>query len=568
MEQAQDTLLRQLGETLDDLGLALCVFDAQDCTQLWNRSFLHLFPEHAGAVHVGEPYRENLRRFYQQRLGPDDLPWLERYMDEGLARHRTQQRAYSFEHHGQRLDAASLALPGGARLRIWQAQARAGGPAGDEPLPPAEVAAIVQQLPDALMVCSRAGVIRWVNDPFARMYGLVHAREAAGMRFEALYRRAWAGVEESATPLDDALAALPDQIRFAGNPIELPLPGGRYTRVIAQRGPTGLLVHAHVDITQLKRQQLELRQAEARLAAKSALLEATLQRMDQGVIMVNAERIVEVCNARAVELLGLPPELMARQPHFEEVLRFQWQTDEFVHTPDDIKDFVRSGGILDTPQRYDRVRPNGRVVEVQSVPIDGGGVLRTYTDITERKQAEERMRHVARHDGLTTLINRDAFLEAITAQLERARREGDGFAVHFIDLDDFKPVNDRHGHAVGDRVLAATAARMRSGARDADIVARMGGDEFAVMQRRTVRPEAALGLGRRLLQAIRQPLQMDGLQLHIGASIGVALFPAHGADVNTLMRHADGAMYAAKAAGGHRVQLHTDSDEAPPAGRA
>ena len=165
------------------------------------------------------------------------------------------------------------------------------------------------------------------------------------------------------------------------------------------------------------------------------------------------------------------------------MLAHQWQTNEFVQAPGDIQDFVRAGGILDKPHRYDRRRPDGRVIEVHSVPVEGGGVLRTYTDITERKRVEERMQHVARHDGLTSLVNRAVFLEHLNGATVPTRQELARFAVHYIDLDRFKPINDTHGHAAGDRVLTEIAARIRALARDADIVARLGGDEFAVLQR-------------------------------------------------------------------------------------
>ena len=137
-----------------------------------------------------------------------------------------------------------------------------------------------------------------------------------------------------------------------------------------------------------KRSIQALRVSEALLAEKSQTLEATLERMEQGVMMVNAERIVEVCNRKAIELLDLPAELMASKPTFAQVLEFQWATDEFAHTTESVREFVRGGGILDEPQSYERTRPNGRVIEIRSIPIEGGGVLRTYTDITERKRSE------------------------------------------------------------------------------------------------------------------------------------------------------------------------------------
>lgn len=159
--------------------------------------------------------------------------------------------------------------------------------------------------------------------------------------------------------------------------------------------PSSADIESIVDAAQIasiaierKRGIQALRASEALLAAKSHTLEATLERLEQGVMMVNADRIVEVCNHRAIELLDLPPELMASKPSFQQVLEFQWSTDEFAHTPESLRQFVRGGGILDQPQCYERVRPNGRVLEIQSIPIEGGGVLRTYTDVTERKRSE------------------------------------------------------------------------------------------------------------------------------------------------------------------------------------
>jgi PAS domain S-box-containing protein len=131
-----------------------------------------------------------------------------------------------------------------------------------------------------------------------------------------------------------------------------------------------------------------LRDSETRLSEKSSTLEITLERMEQGVMMVSAEMRVEVCNRKARELLDLPEPLMAAKPSFAEVLRYQWSQDEFAKTSDELRRFVASGGISLEAHRYERTRPNGQVIEVQSVPIDGGGLLRTYSDVTERKRAE------------------------------------------------------------------------------------------------------------------------------------------------------------------------------------
>jgi len=552
--------LQALVEALDGLEIAAYLLDESDHALLWNRSFMRLFPEHEPHMRPGEPYRENLRRFYDGRLQGEERAEIERYIEQGLERNRTQTSPYTFEHRGRRLRVASLSLPGIGRIRLWRVEAAAGDAHGGAPAPTPTADAeadLLDHVPDGLMVADAEMRILWVNEPFVVMYGLLDRAAAVGRCFVQLYRDAWA----AAAPADNdgaaaGMALLGEQTRWSGAPFELGLPGERCVRVIERRSPDGRRVFAHVDISAIKRQQRRLAEAEQQARASQALLAATLERMDQGVMMVSPQRIVEVCNRRAIELLGLPPELMAARPHFEQVLAWQWSQEEFANTPPDIQAFIRSGGILDQPQRYDRRRPDGRVIEVQSVPIEGGGVLRTYSDITARKHQEERIQHVARHDGLTSLVNREVFLEHLAGAVDNARRTTEGFAVHYLDLNRFKPINDRLGHAVGDKVLACVAARLRAAARDVDIVARMGGDEFAILQFGSGRPEPALGLARRVLALLAEPMDVEAQQLRVGAAVGVALCDAPGADADTLMRQADAAMYAAKAGGRDGVRVH------------
>lgn len=557
-------LLRAVAQTLDGLDIGACLFDDADRTLLWNRSFLTLFPEHAAYIHVGEAYSVNLRRFFESRLNAFEMPLIDRHIEKAVARHRLQSRPIAFEHGGRWLTAASLPLPGLGRIRIWRAGENA-LPQGDAVAVPeglfSDGVALFDHVADGVMVTDADGRIAWVNHPVVLMYGLRDRAAATGASFESVYRHAWQGQSAGDSKrFQRGLSVLAEGLRFTGAPFELPLPEGRWVRVIEQRGPDGKGFSAHVDITALKQQQQALEQAEARaresearLKEKSTLLEATLARMEQGLMMVNADRVVEVCNRRAIELLGLPEALMASKPSFEAVLAHQWASDEFSRTSQDIQDFVRSGGILDHAHCYDRQRPDGRVIEVRSVPIEGGGVLRTYTDVTERTRSEERVRHAARHDGLTSLVNRETFLECLTAAVRDCGSGAPGFAVHYIDLDGFKPINDEHGHAVGDKMLALVAERMRQIARDADVVARMGGDEFAILQYGVDAADGGLGLARRILEGVAQPADIETLQLQVGASVGIALYP--GADPDALLRNADSAMYEAKAQGGQRVRV-------------
>lgn len=554
--------IRSLAEVLDALGVAICVFDDADNSLLWNRSFLAFFPEHDGHIHVGEPYRANLRRFYLGRLAAHELPEIERYIDAGIARHRAQQHAYSFEHRNRRLLVASLPLAGIGRVRIWRPEEEAAdnaaqanrGPEGGAAA--VEDADVFEHLAEGVLVTAD-GRAEFANQSFALMYRLYGREAAIGHTLQDIYRLAWREASD-AEPARFALGlqALAENMRYSGSAFELPLPEGRWSRVVAEHRPGGRVYSVHGDITPLKLQQVHLiaaerraRESEAGLREKSALLEATLERMEQGVIMVNAQRVVEVCNSRAIELLGLSAELMASRPNYDDVLAAQWAAGEFAHSSPDIQELVRNGGIMDRPHKYDRKRPDGRIVEIQSIPFEGGGVLRTYTDITERRLREERIRHVAQHDGLTSLVNREVFLErlrnALLLQQRSATSEG-CLAVHFIDLDRFKPVNDRWGHAAGDKVLAAVASRMRALVREQDVVARLGGDEFAILQCNVRDAESAVQLARRTIEAITQPIDVGGHSVEIGASTGIAMHPQDGADADTLLRHADAAMYRAK----------------------
>ena len=146
------------------------------------------------------------------------------------------------------------------------------------------------------------------------------------------------------------------------------------------------------DITKWMEALEALRDSEARRVREAKILEATLENMTQGITMIDAERNVQVCNNRAIELLGLPAELVRGQPKFDEVLRWQWEAGEFGKKEGAfetwLQSFASSGGISDQPQSYERQRPNGVFLEIRSVPLKGGGVVRTYTDITARKTSE------------------------------------------------------------------------------------------------------------------------------------------------------------------------------------
>jgi diguanylate cyclase (GGDEF)-like protein/PAS domain S-box-containing protein len=199
-------------------------------------------------------------------------------------------------------------------------------------------------------------------------------------------------------------------------------------------------------------------------------------------------------------------------------------------------------------------RHNGtRILTTRNLPIpDETGeqryLLSLSEDITERKQAEARIQHLANHDALTDLPNRAAFVEHLTRTIDAAKAADESFAVLSIDLDRFKEVNDMFGHAVGDDVLRQLSQQLRNLAGEAHL-ARLGGDEFILITPNGDHPALAEVIAGRLHAAVATDLERNGQHLHVGVSIGIAIFPTDGADATTLLNNADAALYRAKAAG-------------------
>ncbi|SEO79219.1 diguanylate cyclase (GGDEF) domain-containing protein [Aquisalimonas asiatica] len=219
--------------------------------------------------------------------------------------------------------------------------------------------------------------------------------------------------------------------------------------------------------------------------------------------------------------------------------------------------------VEDLPQLGRRDGPSGKQwFQARIFPLPEGlerrpCVLWLAYNITDQYQArqaareqEERIRHLALHDHLTGLANRTLFLDRLGHAIARAEREEYRLALLFIDLDRFKPVNDAHGHHVGDSVLQEIARRLQDTVRSLDTVVRHGGDEFVVLLPRIDTEADAGNAAARILDALKRPLLIEGLELRIGGSIGIGLYPDHGTDADALQHVADDAMYDAKAAGG------------------
>jgi diguanylate cyclase (GGDEF)-like protein/PAS domain S-box-containing protein len=229
-----------------------------------------------------------------------------------------------------------------------------------------------------------------------------------------------------------------------------------------------------------------------------------------------------------------------------------WPEDEWVSHTEALQ---RAGETFHSGRNWRHLKADGSEIQVltfgRRVSFEGrDGYLVAVVDITERRKAEARIAYMAHHDGLTNLPNRELYQDRLREALERSEGGKGRVAVLCVDLDLFKNVNDSFGHPMGDRLLRLVADRLRSQARGNNLVARLGGDEFAVILASDVSPNEASDFASRLIKILSACYEIDGIEVVIGASIGIALSPGDGETTEELMRNADMALYRAKSDGG------------------
>ena len=288
------------------------------------------------------------------------------------------------------------------------------------------------------------------------------------------------------------------------------------------------------------------RASKQRLSLEKQRLDTAVNNMTQGLLLFDAKQHLIICNKRYLEMYGLSADVVKPGCSFREVIAHRKETGSFVGDIDQYIQTVlreishRNAMIISTP--------DGRSIQVVNEPVPDGGWLATHEDITERRRAEARITHLAHYDALTNLPNRTLFHERLKGELSHAGPDRQ-LAVLYIDIDEFKSVNDSLGHMIGDELLKSVAASLAGCARKTDFVARLGGDEFAIVQTGIEDTDDVMMLVSRIFDAIRSPYQCLGHQVTTDASIGIALAPRDGSDIDQILKNADLAMYAAKAAG-------------------
>jgi diguanylate cyclase (GGDEF)-like protein len=290
----------------------------------------------------------------------------------------------------------------------------------------------------------------------------------------------------------------------------------------------------------------ELRAREEDLQAQNMRFDTAINNMTQGLLLFDSSQRLVVCNQRYIEMYGLSAGIVKPGCTFREIIAHRKATGSFAGDADEYSSRILHNVGLKNSMVVDT--RDGRSIQIVNEPLADGGWVATHEDITERRLAEEQIRHLAHYDALTDLPNRALFHEKLKQQLARIA-PGQQLAVLYIDIDEFKSVNDTLGHMIGDELLKSVAVSLSQCVAATDFVARLGGDEFAIVQTAVKTPDDVTGLVTRVFDAIRDPYECLGHQVTTDASIGIALAPQHGSDLDQILKNADLAMYAAKSAG-------------------
>jgi diguanylate cyclase (GGDEF)-like protein/PAS domain S-box-containing protein len=282
------------------------------------------------------------------------------------------------------------------------------------------------------------------------------------------------------------------------------------------------------------------------LQVQNLRFDAALNNMPHGLAMFDAEQRLVVANKRYAAMYGLGAADVRPGTPLQRILDVRVKNGVYARmTENDVRDRLSP---TTTPWTRVEELSDGRSIVVSGQPMPSGGSVTTHEDITERRRAEAQVAHMATHDALTDLPNRMMLRDTLEQAISRVRR-GELVALHYIDLDHFKAVNDTLGHQVGDDLLKQVADRLRACVRETDTVARLGGDEFAVIQTALAEANDAALLAQRLRDSVGAPYSVDGHHVVVDISVGIAMSPDDGVTVEELLKSADLAAYAAKASG-------------------
>jgi diguanylate cyclase (GGDEF)-like protein len=393
------------------------------------------------------------------------------------------------------------------------------------------------------------------NTRYVEMYGFSPEQVKPGTPTSDLIRHRLAlGLKVSVAPDDYIRARVGRDIALATTVQEFT--DGRIVAYTVYPMPGGGGMATHEDITEREelnarlKKQFELGRAqEETLRVRNFQFDTAINNMSQGLCFFDSDHRLIVCNDRFVEMYDIAPERVSPGMSLIEIVDLRFEAGSFPAMTRD--EYLRwRTNVAFSNEAKDSIVElmNGRTFKIRHRPMPGGGWVATHEDITEQRQSEVKIEYMAHHDALTDLANRVLLNDRLEHALGKVQH-GEMVAVHHLDLDQFKAVNDTFGHPCGDKLLRIVAERLRGLVGEADTIARMGGDEFVIVQVAIADPAEATSLAQGVIDALSEPYDIDGQQAVIGVSVGISVGPGDGSAPDKLLRNADLALYRAKSDG-------------------
>jgi diguanylate cyclase (GGDEF)-like protein/PAS domain S-box-containing protein len=293
-----------------------------------------------------------------------------------------------------------------------------------------------------------------------------------------------------------------------------------------------------------------------KLRQQKVQLDTALETMSQGLCMFDADGRIVLCNDRYAMMMGLSTPSLKGLSLLDLLIRYRNSVGEDASDAEQVFGRILADAREGKPSTKIIKTSARRTLRVNDQPMQsGGGWVSTFDDITEWREAQEQIAYMAHHDALTGLSNRTLLIEKLSDALDTTGLQHGGVAVHFIDLDRFKSVNDTLGHDGGDFLLKTVAERLREVIRTDDVVARLGGDEFVIVQTGVKNKEQAEGLAQRVIDTVIAPVELREHTIIATVSVGIALAPEDGTNPEGLLKSADLALYRAKAEGRNCVRF-------------
>ena len=413
----------------------------------------------------------------------------------------------------------------------------------------------IDNLSLGLIIFDSSREVVFCNKRYMELYGLSSEQVKPGTPISELIRhRLNSGLRVFSKPDEYirervANAAVPDTAVHE-------FTDGRIIAYTVYPMPNGGGMATHEDITGREEMSARLqmqvalgKEQEESLRVRNLQFDTAINNMSQGLCFFDAAHRLIVCNDRYVEMYDLPPERVGPGTLLSEIVDMRFEAGSFpAMSRDEYLQWRTKVAVSNEPTDSIVELRNGRTFKIRHRPMPDCGWVATHEDITEQRQSEVKIEYLAHHDSLTDLANRVLLNARLHDALGRIRGE-EMVAVHHLDLDQFKAVNDTFGHPAGDKLLKFVAERLRGLVRESDTIARMGGDEFVIAQAPIADPADATSLAQRIIAQLSEPYDIDGHQAVIGASIGIAVGPGDGLSPDKLLRNADLALYRAKGDG-------------------